>query len=612
MADEDGDGLADLLEGFPLTDTDGDGVPDYQDHDSDDDGIGDGAESGEPACGKPAVDSDGDGQPDFRDTDSDGNGILDEDEFKGDIDNDGTGNWQDLDDDGDGMSDSLEIGPDSSDPADTDGDELPDYRDTDSDDDGILDEYEGRGDVDRDGLANFRDTDADGDGVPDGLGPEEEGRNDCDDDGLPCFLDRDSDNDGLTDAAEADMGTDRCAVDTDGDGLSDLAERAIGTDPLDGASAIGEDEYYVVLPYGEPVVNKELEFETNIKQADVYFLIDTTGSMSQELANIRESLSEYIVPEVADVVPDVQFGVGRFDDIPTGGFGGGDDVAYENIHEISGNVVAVQAAIDTFGTGGGGDGPESDVVALYCTATGYGVDPWVAPHPGCLEGRFGYPCFRPYSLPIVLLFTDFSFHNGPPDGTVEPYNLPGVPNWVMAMDALNEIGAKVLGFSSAGNSGFFSNDVTAHLTATAEATGAVRTDGTPLVFPLDSNGSGLDAAVVEAIADLATQVARDVNTQVEERPLVDDGINAADFVKSVVPLRASPEGGVSQVSDSTFVGVSAGTRLTFSVSLQNDLVQHELEPQVFVSRIVVVGDDTVRLDHRRVIVLIPPRDVELY
>lgn len=607
MPDDDGDGIANVHEGSGSRDTDGDGTPDVRDLDSDNDTIPDEIERGDGSCADEPLDTDGDGVPDFQDVDSDGNGIRDEIEGDDDADADGLGDWRDPDDDGDGIGDDLEVGPDPIDPADSDGDGVPDYHDRDSDNDGIADDREGAGDVDRDGLHNFRDTDADGDGIPDA----EEGEEDCDGDGLANYLDRDSDNDGLSDAVEREIRSDPCLIDTDGDGLTDLVEQAIGTDANDAASGIADDEYFVILPFGEEPIDRELEFETNIKQADVYFLVDTTGSMGGSIRNIQSSLSTFIVPEVADVVPDVQFGVGHFDDVPFGGYGGGSDVAYEDLHEISGDIASIQAAIDTMSAGGGSDGPESDVVAMYCTATGDGVSTpegsWVDPSPGCLEGRFGYPCFRPYSLPIILVFTDYSFHNGPPDGTTDPYSsLTGMVNWLDAIAVLNDIGAKVLGFAAGSWS-----DALADLEATSVATGAVTADGTPLTWPLSSDGSGLDFAVVDAIEDLSTQVARDVTTSVEESPIVDDGIDAAEFITDIVPLRSDPEVGIDSMDDDTFYGVQAGTFLTFTVTFQNDIVPEEYEPQVFVARIVVLGDNTVRLDDRRVIILIPPIDIPM-
>jgi hypothetical protein len=211
-------------------------------------------------------------------------------------------------------------------------------------------------------------------------------------------------------------------------------------------------------------------------------------------------------------------------------------------------------------------------------------------------------------LPIILLFTDAPMHNGPPDGTTDPYNLPDVPNWLDSISVLNDIGAKVLGFYSGGDWDISGLE---NLNETAIATGTVYPSGEPLVWSLGSDGSGLSDAVVDAIEDLSTQVARDVSTTVEESPLIDDGVDAADFIKSVLPVRGTPDApaGYGRHDEETFFGVNAGTVLTFGVTFQNDFVEEELEPQVFVARIVVLGDNTVRLDDRRVIILIPPAGV---
>jgi hypothetical protein len=82
--DTDFDGIPDEVEGCNGADFDGDGVPNYQDIDSDADGIGDAIEAG--ANPKTPVDSDGDGSPDYLDNDSDNDGIKDEHE---DINRDG-------------------------------------------------------------------------------------------------------------------------------------------------------------------------------------------------------------------------------------------------------------------------------------------------------------------------------------------------------------------------------------------------------------------------------------------------------------------------------------------------------------------------------------------
>lgn len=168
--DDDGDGIADSVEGDG--DTDGDGVPDRLDLDADNDGIPDRIEMGLPApSGVDANDNgqddayesamtrdtDRDGIPDYLDVDSDNDGVPDAQEILlvalsgADSDGDGIDDAIDVDAtggvdaNGDGVADSkLNL-------ADTDGDGIPDYRDSDSDNDGFADGKEW-GDFNRDGI----------------------------------------------------------------------------------------------------------------------------------------------------------------------------------------------------------------------------------------------------------------------------------------------------------------------------------------------------------------------------------------------------------------------------------------------------------------------------
>jgi len=86
--DEDEDGISNIEEGCPLRDTDGDSVPDWEDFDSDDDGIYDSTEAGQKGAGGKCeathgpwpCDSDSDGVPDYLDGDSDNDGLSDRDE----------------------------------------------------------------------------------------------------------------------------------------------------------------------------------------------------------------------------------------------------------------------------------------------------------------------------------------------------------------------------------------------------------------------------------------------------------------------------------------------------------------------------------------------------
>ena len=64
-----------------------------------------------------------------------------------------------------------------------------------------------------------------------------------------------------------------------------------------------------------------LVFATDIQMADVFFLMDTTGSMSGAIANLKSGLSTTIIPEIDAMIPNAWFGVGFFDDYPVSPYG---------------------------------------------------------------------------------------------------------------------------------------------------------------------------------------------------------------------------------------------------------------------------------------------------
>jgi hypothetical protein len=209
----------------------------------------------------------------------------------------------------------------------------------DSDGDGIPNAVEGCADPDNDGIPAYLDLDSDNDGVPD----SSELAFDSDGDGLMDFLDTDSDNDGLDDGAEVAAGsnplrpdtdgdglgdadevntyhTNPARADTDGDGYSDLVEVAMGTDP-NTFTPPGDPslpEFYFVLRADGPAAEDPLHFATELQQADVHINIDTTGSMGDEIANLKATLTSVVIPGVRAEVANTAFGVSHFEDFPLG------------------------------------------------------------------------------------------------------------------------------------------------------------------------------------------------------------------------------------------------------------------------------------------------------
>ncbi len=250
-----------VVELVPPEDTDGDGIADYQDLDSDNDGISDLVESGQDASlvdlnndgiydgpvnaqgipiaalgglGVTPIDTDADGVLDLRDLDSDNDGIADVIEahptatYASLFGNDGDVTDNDVDRDGiidifdDNDTTSGAFGGSFAVPVDTDGTEF-DFRDTDADNDGILDSVESGlslsgNDANNDGIddavnASYADPDGGINNPSIDLANDVGNTNevayreffDTDGDGLKNSEDLDDDNDGILDVEEGEF-----------------------------------------------------------------------------------------------------------------------------------------------------------------------------------------------------------------------------------------------------------------------------------------------------------------------------------------------------------------------------------------------------------------------
>jgi hypothetical protein len=495
--------------------------------------------------------------------------------------------------------------------------------------DRVSDVQEGKGDVDGDGIENLYDADDDGDNVPTYIEAGDEDPctwpPDHDTDGAPDFLDVDSDGDGLGDGQEVVLGTDPLDADSDDDGFPDGAEWSYGSDPLDATSGIAPDDYYVVLPYDAPEhVMENLVFGTEIGVADVVFLVDTTGSMTGTINGVQSGLLDEILPGIEDEIENLQVAVAEFEDFAYGYYGydcwgvpdRGKDHAFNLLQQATDDFDAVEEAVSILDQpmGCGGDGPEAYVEALYQTATGEGIvktgggEPY-APEVVCedvldeMAPRTGGACFRRGALPIILIFGDNEFHNGPPDGDYSPYAVPNADppphTWPQAIDALNGIGARVIGFTVATAWG----QSLSHMQQTAEATGTINRAGEPLTFTYTADGSGLDETVVDAVAELAADVPQDVTTETQDHP--GDLVDASMFVKGVTTVGAEPAAGVDSQDEHFFYGVTPGTRVEFVVDFYNDFVPSTESPQLFRAAILVLGNGVAELDRRDVVVQVP-------
>ncbi len=226
-------------------------------------------------------------------------------------------------------------------------------------------------------------------------------------------------------------------VDEDGDGVPDQADECPGMIgwrlPCDGDAS--NDGIYQTLYFNadsDVTVRADIDVSGKITKADAYILMDSTGSMRGEQLKLIEDLTTGtfidattcagaagtgLVGALRCSIPDLWIGVGDFKEVsylPHNNYF--DMTPYHHYLDTTDNIQHVLDAVSSFVTDSNKDLPEATTQALYSVVTGQGLGDLVPNRGSCPAtpaGRWGYPCFRPNVLPIILLFTDADMWNGP-------------------------------------------------------------------------------------------------------------------------------------------------------------------------------------------------------
>lgn len=370
----------------------------------------------------------------------------------------------------------------------------------------------------------------------------------------------------------------------------------------------------IEVPLDGGIIELPLTTEVQVSRADVVFAIDTTASMGQEIEQIRVNIRDRIAPALQRRIQDSQIGVTTFADFPEGNCGDESmgDRPFRLVLPVTDDLGRVQTAMDSIALNNGSDEPESQVEALYQIATGEGFGTYVPASLGCATGGLGYPCFRADALPVVLLFTDAPFHNGPSgahrydDPDACPSIRPEPHAYADAREALDAAGIRVIGLHSGDPGDEGSRD----LQTLAIDTGAIDASGGPLVFEIGRNAASLSESVIQAIETLADVV----EFESIDTVLVDvdrtDAVDPREFVARVVPVRAMPMDGVRAIDLDTnsFLGVKTGTTVVFALELRGGVVAPGVGPQRFLLEVVFRGDGRTRIGSTIVEIVVPGAD----
>jgi hypothetical protein len=395
-------------------------------------------------------------------------------------------------------------------------------------------------------------------------------------------------------------------------------------------------DFFFVVPYQDAPspTSDVLKFSTNIKQADVAFVMDTTGSMMNAIAALKSALSGTLLGQLQMAIPDVGIAIVDHKD-----FGQGDLWGVLVRQAITTNLASAQAAVNLMSAEGGGDEPEAQVGAMYFTLTGAANSgsPAVAAHTPATPLAFGGVDFRSGSVPVVVEITDASWHD--PSGSASIAALKTAFSTTRAKFVnVEETGT---GDGPEAQANDLSDATSSNVPAAAFGTvagcsagqcctgvnGAGRAPtgpgGTCRLNFLTSNGNGVSTGIVKAIEAIAVGSTFDVTANAANDPKNAGGVDATKFIKA---LRAMDEGNpangcpAAAAKDSngdgikdTFLAVKAGTPVCFEViPAVNTIVPPTLDPQffnAFVNVIAVQGN--LQLDKRDVLFLVPPQDASV-
>ena len=110
------------------------------------------------------------------------------------------------------------------------------------------------------------------------------------------------------------------------------------------------------------------------RKADVVLLIDSTGSMGGDIANVKAQ-ALVLLDDLKIKFNDIRVAVVDYKDDPRDGSGGDPgDYILKVRQPLSADMTAARAGIDALGASGGGDGPESLYSAVYEVAKGTATD----------------------------------------------------------------------------------------------------------------------------------------------------------------------------------------------------------------------------------------------
>ncbi|HRZ79420.1 MAG TPA: VWA domain-containing protein, partial [bacterium] len=379
-------------------------------------------------------------------------------------------------------------------------------------------------------------------------------------------------------------------------------------------SKIPDGLFYVVLPYSAPwTVSRIWEFDTDISKIDVAFMIDLSGSMGEEQANLRTKIKDDVIAKVKTLnegTLNAAYALVHYMD-----FESDMSKVYSVDQFVTTDEDAIKTALDSTPEVYGGT--ECHWLVLYAATTendivgpcsSMPVVPFEnitcnIPKPDCSgkEGNRGGLCFREKAMPILILITDEDFT----DNKLPPVNETASS---LAQKSLVEQNAKFIGIDSSSTSG--DSAINKKFETISQITGTLDSNGKSFNFTVGADavagdGKPMSEKIGEAIESLTSFVQMDVWVAGDSKELCMD-ISAAEFIIGGIPISADPpEGAGIDTANMKFTDVNPGTIVTFDVQFQNDFCINNTDgPLLFKAQAMVLGEGAY-LSKKEVNVIVP-------
>lgn len=141
-------------------------------------------------------------------------------------------------------------------------------------------------------------------------------------------------------------------------------------------SSLNTTEVVLILSNGSEHFTKKISYSAKLVTGlDLIFVIDTTGSMWDDIANVKASSTE-IVNHIDSELPDYRIAVVDYRDFPVSPYGASGDYPYKVRLSFSTDKTSIINAIQSLSLGNGADWQESVYTALVKSFQTDGLTPW--------------------------------------------------------------------------------------------------------------------------------------------------------------------------------------------------------------------------------------------